>query len=372
MRDDRVLCHALVGPDGVCHGVLVVSRRARNEPFSSRDERAFATFAQHCGSLIGQLALRRQLEGTSAELEGTFRQEALRAHAQRISDGDVLRVSPAWVDHAYLGGVALLVVLLVFACLGRVHEYASGSAVIRTENRFGAVSNDAGTVASVEVAAGDCAAEGQVLVRLHDRRETSAFASIERRWEAQLRSYLLEPDSALVRQALASLRVERQDARERTEARLIRAPRAGRVGEVHTRVGAPIAPGDVAVSVVDAEARFRAVAFVPAGDAPQISRGMPLRLELDGYSHAYLALEVAAVSQEAIGAAAVARSLGPQLGDGLVARGTSVEVEAAIPADHFEIDGVRFPLREGMLAHADIRLRSEPIVLTLLPWLRSL
>jgi membrane fusion protein (multidrug efflux system) len=114
------------------------------------------------------------------------------------------------------------------------------------------------------------------------------------------------------------------------------------------------------------------VAFVPASDAPQIQVGMPLRLELTGYAYAYLELKVARFAKEATGARAVSRQIGPQLEDAIAPGPATVLVEADLPGDHFEVDGRRYPFREGMPARAEIRLRSEPILFVLVPWLRTL
>jgi membrane fusion protein (multidrug efflux system) len=322
--------------------------------------------------VLGQLALRGQIESLIGKTDGTFRREALEAHEARRDEGDVVRISPRWLNRAYWVLCLLVLSALSFLFIGRVSQYSSGVAVIRAQNRVGVVTNVAGTVEAVEVRAGDHVQAGQPLARLYSQHESQSVAALDEQWESQLRHYLLEPGSESVRQTLASLRAQRQGARQRLDERLIRAPRAGIVGEVHTRVGAPLGPGEVVASILDPEPKFTVVAFMPANDAPQIQVGMPLRLEVAGYPYAYVQVHVTAVSHEATGAAAVSRHLGPQLADVLAPMPATVVVEATLESDHFNVDGRQFFFREGMPARAEVRLRSETIALALVPWLRTL
>jgi multidrug efflux pump subunit AcrA (membrane-fusion protein) len=370
--DDRVLCHPIVAPDGVCHASLLATRGAARDTFSPSEELALATLCHYAGSVLGQLALRGQIDGLLGDSHGPFRREALDAHDTHADEGDVVRFVPRWLNGAYWVLCALVAVALGFLLIGRVSQYAAGVAVIRADNRVGVVTNVAGTVEAVQVAAGDHVEAGQALARLYSQQEAQSVSGLDEQWEAQLRHYLLEPGSDSVRQTLASLRAQRQLARQRLEERLIRAPRAGTVGEIHTRVGAPLAPGEVVASILDPQPKFQVVAFLPASDAPQIQVGMALRLEVVGYPYAYLQVHVSSVSHEATGAAAVSRHLGPQLADTLAPMPSSVVVEAALDTNHFTVDGRQYPFREGMPARAEVRIRSETIALALVPWMRTL
>ena len=367
----QVVCQPIVAPDGTCHAVLVVARAPGRDPYSARERDCLECFAHFAGAVLSQLAVRGDLQGL-IEMDGLFRREALEAHDALGDQGQVVRVSPNWVPRAHWVLSALLLALLMFLCVGRISQYSSGPAVIRTDNRTDVVSKIAGTVAMVQVSAGDAVEPGQVVARLYDQHESNSLSDLEEQWETQLRHYLLEPGSDSVRQILASLRAQRRTAADQLEERLIRAPRAGIVGEVHTRSGAPLAPGELVASIVDKKARFGVVAFMPASDAPQIKVGMPLRVEVVGYPHSYLDLTVARFSQEATGAAAARRYLGSQLADAIAPYSTTVVVEADLSSDHFVVDGDAYPFLEGTPLHAEARLRAEPIVLALLPWLRSL
>ena len=370
--EDRVLCQSIVGPDGNCHAVLVGARGSARDVFSDSEEVALATLGHYAGSALGQLALRGQIDHLIGEADPTFRREALDAHDVRSDAGDVVRISPRWLTRVYWVLCALVVAAFAFLFVGRINQYASGVAVIRAENRIGVVTNVAGTVEAVLVKAGDVVHEGQPLARLYSQQETQSVSALEEQWETQLRHYLLEPGSEAVRQTLASLRSQRQVARQRLVERQIRAPRAGVVGDVHTRVGAPLAPGEVVASIIDARPKFGMVAFMPASDAPLIQVGMPLRLELVGYPYAYVPLRVASVSREAAGQSTMSRQLGSVLADTLGPMPATVMVEARLDDDHFRVDGRDYSFREGMSARAEVRIRSETIAFALVPWLRTL
>ncbi len=369
---ERVLCQPVMGPDGACHAVLVVTRGPTRDMFTEGERAALATLAHYAGSALGQLALRGQIEQLIGETDTTFRREALDAHDARADEGDVVRISPPWVTRAYWVLCLLVVAAFSFLFVGRVSQYASGAAVIRAENRIGVVSNVAGTVEALFVKPGDQVREGQELARLYSQQETQSVGALDEQWEGQLRHYLLEPGSESVRQTLASLRAQRQVARQRLAERQIRAPRAGIVGDVHTRLGAPLAPGEVVASIIDPQPKFAVVAFMPANDAPQIQEGMPLRLEIVGYPYAYAQLRVSSVSREAAGQATISRQLGSVLADTLGPMPATVMVEARLESDHFRVDGKELHFREGMPARAEVRIRSETIAVSLIPWLRTL
>src|SRR5260370_7900692 len=61
-----------------------------------------------------------------------FRKEALASHEAKYRwEGDLLRISPAWMTWAYRLLVGCVAVALLYSILATVNEYASGPAVIR-------------------------------------------------------------------------------------------------------------------------------------------------------------------------------------------------------------------------------------------------
>ena len=99
---------------------------------------------------------------------------------------------------------------------------------------------------------------------------------------------------------------------------------------------------------------------------------MPLRLELDGYRYQYRALTIDQVGEEVVGPAEVKRYLGPDIGDAVAVSGPVVLVQAHLPSATFTMDGRALRYHDGMSGRADARVRSERIVLALVPGLRAL
>ena len=70
------------------------------------------------------------------------------------------------------------------------------------------------------------------------------------------------------------------------------------------------------------------VAFLPGEDRPLLKRGMPLRLEVQGYRYAYQQLTVDSVGDEVVGPAEARRYLGDEIADAVQFTGPVVKVEA--------------------------------------------
>ena len=98
---------------------------------------------------------------------------------------------------------------------------------------------------------------------------------------------------------------------------------------------------------------------------------MPLRLELRGYPHSYQRLKVDAVSEEVFGPSEARRVLGPEIADALTVSGPVALVEASLPGPTFESQGRSYAYHDGIPGRAEIRVRSEPILLSLIPALRA-
>jgi membrane fusion protein (multidrug efflux system) len=99
---------------------------------------------------------------------------------------------------------------------------------------------------------------------------------------------------------------------------------------------------------------------------------MAMRLELTGYRYAYQNLVLDSVAEEVIGPAEARRYLGNQVADALPIDGPVTVVRAQLPGSSFTVDGETFFYHDGMPATAEVRLRSESILLTLVPALRRL
>lgn len=303
-------------------------------------------------------------------LAGVFRAEALEYRARGRAEGRVLRFDPAWTGQTYWLLVAAGLAAALWALLGRVDEYAVGSAVVRMEGRVDVTSPVAGTVDTVAVVPGQRVAAGDVLAALHDAREVAELARIEAEFEEQLVRLLHAPGDVDVRSALVPLRAQRDLARARVEERRVRAPRAGVVGDVRVRPGQQVQPGDLVATLAGPDARFRVVALLPGQYRPLLRRGMPLRLEVQGYALAWQEVVIDALGDEVIGPVEARRYLGP-VADTLAPSGPVVLVEARLPGRRFVAGGRTLAYHEGMAARAEVSVRSESILAMLVPGLRN-
>ncbi|WNG38070.1 HlyD family efflux transporter periplasmic adaptor subunit [Archangium violaceum] len=300
-----------------------------------------------------------------------FREEALRHHAGAQEEGDLLRISPRWTRWTYWVLLALVLSAGLYSVFGTIPEYASGPAVVKVEGRSDLTPQQPGIVASVDVKSGQRVEAGQPLVSFLSQEETVTLERIEREFELQLVRVLQDPTDEAARQSLTSLRAERELAQARQQARTLRAPHAGVVNALRVRKGQYVNPGENVVSVVGDDVRVTLVALLPGGYRPRLEPGKPLRVELHGFSHEYQTLTIESVGDQVIGPAEVRRYLGADSGDALQLSGPMVLVKARIDSPTFTLKGKTFNYFDGMLAQADARVRTERILVTLIPGLKG-
>src|SRR5438045_424161 len=80
---------------------------------------------------------------------GIFRAQAVEQADEGHRQGDILRISPRWVDatfHVFIWGV---VASIVFGLVVTTKEYATGPAVVRYASMQDAINQRSGTVKSV-------------------------------------------------------------------------------------------------------------------------------------------------------------------------------------------------------------------------------
>ncbi len=300
-----------------------------------------------------------------------FREEALRHHEGTQQEGDVLRISPAWTRWTYWVLLGLLGTALGYSVLGTLPEYASGPAVVRVEGQSQLTVEVPGIVSSVEVQPGERVEAGQTLVSFRSREETVTLERIQREFELQLIRVLRDPTDEAARQTLTSLRAERELAEARQQARTLRAPHAGVVSDLRIRPGQYVLPGDGVVSVLGEKVEVSLVALLPGGYRPLLERGGRLRVELGGFQHEYQTLKIASVGDEIVGPSEVRRYLGAEIADAVELTGPLVLVKARVPSPTFTSKGRTFNYFDGMLARADARVRTERILIALVPGLKG-
>jgi multidrug resistance efflux pump len=300
-----------------------------------------------------------------------FREEALRHHEGTQQDGDVLRISPEWTRWTYWTLLGLLLAALAYSLLGTLPEYATGPALVKVDGQSQLTVDLPGIVSSVEVRPGQRVQPGQALVRFHSQEETVSLERIQREFELQLIRVLRDPSDESARQALTSLRAERELAEARQQARTLRAPQAGVVSGLRIRRGQYVTPGESVVSIVGDDVTVSLVALLPGGYRPQLEPGRPLRVELDGFNHEYHMFTIESVGDQIVGPAEIRRFLGPEISDALQLNGPMVVVRARIPSPTFTSNGRTFNYFDGMLARADSRVRKERILVALIPGLKG-
>jgi hypothetical protein len=114
------------------------------------------------------------------------------------------------------------------------------------------------------------------------------------------------------------------------------------------------------------------VLLIPGQYRPSIKPGLPIRLEISGYRYAYQKLTVESVSDEVIGPTEARRYLGPEIGDAVAVDGPVAIVKARLPSTDFTADGKTYHYHNGMHGQGEVQVRSERLLLTLVPGLKAL
>jgi multidrug efflux pump subunit AcrA (membrane-fusion protein) len=327
-----------------------------------------AAFAGMMAPFLDQLAAHLESRALleAPDEDALFRQEAIEAQALPRW-GDVIRVAPSWVGWAYWGLLALLVASIAYISLGTVSTYSSGPAIVRSTSREEIAARLAGNVIEVAVNPGDRVAAGGVIARLDDADARGSVVRLEREFDNQLRNHMQDPADQAADAAVRGLRLQLGQARLALEDRLIRSSAGGVITDVRVRGGQHVEPGNVVATVAAGEGGLEVAALLPGSDRPQLAPGMPLRLELAGYRYAYQTLTIDSVSTDVLAPAEALRVLGV---DGLQLSGPVVLVRARIAGFEFEADGDRYRYHDGMQGLAEVRVRDERILYTLMPELR--
>ena len=302
---------------------------------------------------------------------GIFRHEALQALEEaEVASGELLHIAPRWTRWAYWLLAAAVTGSLSFAAFAFVGEYAAGPAVVRVEGRTDLTATAAGTVEEVLVQPGQHVAAGQLLVRFNVASETAELERLQMELEDQLVKVLRDPNDQASRQALTSLRAQKELAAVRVQQRSVRAPHAGIVSDLRIRRGQLLQAGDLAVSLNGEGTRFFVVAFLPGQFRPLVHPGMPLRLRLSGFSRATVMTTIDSVGDEVVGPAEARRYLGPDVADAVTLTGPVVLVKAALGGTSFASDDKRFNFYDGLTGNAEARVRSQRVLAVLVPGLR--
>lgn len=301
-----------------------------------------------------------------------FREAALEHHFRGIhAQGDLLRLSPHWVNWAYRLLLAVSAAGSAYFVFGRVNEYATGIAVIRDEGRTVVSALTGGTITEIAVRAGQRVETNQPLLRFNDAPEKIELERLHREFNLRQIDRLKDPNDQAAQQQLATVRVQIETAEKRLKERTISAPCSGVVRDVRIRPNQLVAPGELLLTIVGEDDALSAVAILPGHYRPLLKPGNPLRLEPAGFRYAYQRLTIDAIGDEVVGPNEVRRFLGPEVADSLALQGPAVIVLAHLPSRRFKAHGRWHEYHDGMPGTAEARVRSESILFALVPGLRA-
>jgi membrane fusion protein (multidrug efflux system) len=303
--------------------------------------------------------------------ENLFRKEALEAlDAGAEEKGELLHIAPGWARSTYWVLVAAVLGSLSFAAFATVGEYATGPAVVKIAGRSDLTATAAGTVERVDVQPGQHVQKGQLLVRFNGVQETAELERLDTEFEGQLVKLLRDPSDQAARAALTSLRAQRELAQARVEQRSLRAPRDGVVSDLRIRPNQLLQAGDLVLSLVGDGTRFYVVAFVPGQYRPLLHPGLTLRLRLSGFQRSSEMVTVESVGDEVVGPSEARRYLGQEGADLVPIEGPVVLVKARLAAPTFTSEDKTFNYYEGLTGTAEARVRSQRVLVALVPGLR--
>jgi multidrug efflux pump subunit AcrA (membrane-fusion protein) len=306
--------------------------------------------------------------------EDLFRKEAVKHYAEGEEHGEILRFDNRWIRLTYKLALASAIGAFLFMSLFSVDEYALGPAVVRVDGRRMVNASAPGTVETVDVKPGQWVEANQVLLRMSNREELAQLELATKDFNASLVRVLRNPNDMQARAQLPNLRAHLDQAKAVADQRVVRAGFAGYVSDVRARPGQHVNPGDVLAAVAPKDAtQVSLVAMVSADYRPMLHPGAKMRFELDGFQYEYSDLVVEEVSAEAVGTMEVQRFLGGEkVGAIQVDPGAKVLVTARLPAATFSSEGQAYGYFDGLTGSASIRVRREPILVTLIPALRTL
>ncbi|MBK7534652.1 MAG: HlyD family efflux transporter periplasmic adaptor subunit, partial [Myxococcales bacterium] len=331
---------------------LALLARGESQPaFAPADLLMALVVVQETAGFIVQLlvdhsAKQRDLE---ADKKSIYNPEALASQRSRGNEGGLINIQPRWVRVAY--PVAVLVVLagIIFAVVARVPTYSAGAGVITIEG-IEVTSPSPGTVAAMRVTPGQAVRAGEELARLLAQDEESALAQADREYRNALATLLFDGADEATKAAVAAASATRQRAVDRLEARVIRAPKDGVVGDVRVRGGAALAAGDHVLTLLRQDAEPTVLVFLPGQDRPRLRRGQPIQIDLTGYTKVRERGTIVEVGTEVIGPNEARRALGQKNADAVPLSGPVVMVRATLPTRNFKVNRDTFRYHDGMKA----------------------
>ncbi len=300
-----------------------------------------------------------------------FRAEALEHHRARLQpQGDVLQLLPHWIRWTYPALIGMVVCGLVFVSVFRIHVYAAGPSVVKVLGQYDVTSPVSGIVDSILVGSGERVSAGQIVVQLDSAEQEAELVRVQKAFDEELANHLRDLFDPIATRQVSVLRTQLEFARRMRDLRCIRASRDGAIVDVRTQVGQQLTSGQIAATVRTSAEEIRVLAALPGKFRPMLKEGLPASLELQGYAHDRVPVLLHRVDAGVIGQKEVQRYLGPDAPSLMSLDGSLVLVDASLPNANFTVDGRSYSYHDGMQGRLEVKVRSEPMILALLPGLR--
>ncbi|HEX4450226.1 MAG TPA: HlyD family efflux transporter periplasmic adaptor subunit [Kofleriaceae bacterium] len=354
--------------------VIQLSRNARQPAFGPPDYIAMAAFGREATSVMHHLVvehLQRRTE-LARDKGSLYRPEALDHHRKRGTEGVVADLSPRWVRRAYPMIVISILAAVAFAFFIKVPTYSTGKGVVQFDGtRINAPA--AGNVALVMHHVGDGVAKGEPIAKLSAATEEADLRRAETEDQIAIASYLVDPTDDQVRKSLAAAHASRRRAQESVDQRTVRAPRAGRLTELHAAEGQALQFGEEIGVISDEDALPYVRAYMPGNDISQLLKKQFVtdgQINIKGYTKKREHGKITQIAPSAISSTEVRKQLGTAYESAIGAGQDGVmfaEVRIELPHPWFKYHDEQMQYRAGMQCEVEIKLDEKRFLVQLLP-----
>jgi multidrug resistance efflux pump len=348
--------------------LLVLECEQGMSEFTAEDQLVAMAVAQETAGFLHQLMdSHAQLAAdVAADARSLYTPQSLAKQRNRDHAGALIHLSPLWVRCAYPAIVLTIAIAITFAALARSPTYSSGAGIITIEG-IEVTAAGPGSVATVHVQAGQQVRAGQELIRFVAQEEESGLTQAEREYSNAMATLLFDGADDSNKAAVAGAAMTRQRARDRLEARVIRAPADGVVGDVRVRPGAALDLGNRVLTLLRRDAQPIALVFLPGQDRPRLRAGQTIQIDLEGYTKMRERATIMDVGAEVIGPTEARRVLGQNNADAVPLQGPVVMVRARLPSATFRADRFTFHYHDGMPLSGEVKIDNKPFLVTLVP-----
>ncbi|MEZ4359628.1 MAG: HlyD family efflux transporter periplasmic adaptor subunit [Kofleriaceae bacterium] len=352
--------------------VALLARTEQQPSFAPADLMVAMVVVQETSGFLVQLLIHHAeaQRDLAADAKSIYNPEALASQRSRGQEGGLIHLSPRWVRLAYPTAVLCVVIAIIFAVIAHVPIYSAGAGVITIEG-LEITAPSPGTVAAVQVQSGQPVRAGQELARLLAQDEESALAQADREYRNALATLLFDGADENTKAAVAAAAATRQRAMDRLEARVIRAPEDGVVGDIRVRSGAALGIGDHVLTLLRKDAEPTVLVFLPGQDRPRLRRGQTIQIELSGYTKVRERGTIVEVGAEVIGPNEARRALGQKNADAVPLAGPVVMVRAKLPTRTFRVNRDVFHYHDGMPLRGEVKVENKPFLISLIPALEK-